>query len=109
MDQSPTQTWLGRNWKWVVPVGCLAPVFCCASPIVLLLTIVFGALKSSDVYADALSKAKADERVKALLGEPIEPGFWVNGKIEVTGPAGSADLAIPFPGPRGLPPFTCRQ
>jgi hypothetical protein len=23
MDQLPQRSWLGRNWKWLVPVGCL--------------------------------------------------------------------------------------
>ena len=101
MDQPPTRNWWGRNWKWIIPVGCLTPIVCCGVPTILIFTLVFGAIKSSDAYKDALSTAKADDRVKTLLGEPIEAGYWVSGKVEVSGPSGSADLAIPLSGPKG--------
>jgi hypothetical protein len=39
--------------------------------------------------------------VKTLLGEPIEPRFWVSGKLKVSGPSGVANLAIPITGPKG--------
>ena len=38
-------------------------------------SIVFGAIKSSDAYKSALVKAKADPRVVAALGSPIEDGI----------------------------------
>jgi len=102
MDQPPPRSWWARNWIWAVPVGCLVtPVFCCGGGLVVFFTVVFGALKSSDAYAEAVQKAQADGRVKALLGEPVAAGFWVSGKITLNGPAGSAELAIPLSGPRG--------
>jgi hypothetical protein len=101
MSQPPGPTWWGRNWKWVVPVGCLTPVVVCCGGIGLLVTFVFGALKSSEVYGDALSRARASEEVKTLLGEPIEAGFLVSGKVEVRDSTGTADLSIPVTGPKG--------
>lgn len=101
MDQPPQRSWWSRNWKWFVPIGCLVPLLGCGGLITLILVSVLGAIKSSEVYADALAKAKAHEEVKALLGEPIEAGFWVIGNLEVSGQAGSADLKIPLTGPKG--------
>lgn len=101
MEQLPKGTWWSRNWKWVVPVGCLTPIIVCGGGITLILAIVFGAMKSSDVYTEALARARASEEVIEALGEPIEPGFFVSGSIEVTGPSGNADLSIPIRGPQG--------
>ena len=101
MSQPPARTWWSRNWKWVVPVGCLTPAILCCGGGGLILTFVFGALKSSEVYTDALARAKANEEVRTLLGEPIEAGFWVSGSVEVGGTSGKADLSIPVSGPKG--------
>jgi len=101
MQREPKRTWWSRNWKWVVPVGCLTLVLVCGGLPTLLFFVIVGSIKSSDAYTEALAKAKANEEVKTLLGEPIEAGFWVNGSIEVSGPSGKADLAIPISGPKG--------
>ncbi|MEX0701876.1 MAG: cytochrome c oxidase assembly factor 1 family protein [Planctomycetales bacterium] len=101
MDQPPQRNWWSRNWKWVVPVGCLTPVVVCGGGIALLVFGVFGAIKSSDVYTEAIARAKANEEVQAALGEPIEEGFLVSGNINVSDATGNADLAIPISGPKG--------
>jgi hypothetical protein len=101
MSQPPARTWWSRNWKWVIPVGCLTPAVLCCGGGGLILTSVLGALKSSEVYTDALARAKANEEVRTLLGEPIEAGFWVSGSVEVGGTSGKADLSIPVSGPKG--------
>ncbi len=101
MDQPQKRTWWNRNWKWLVPVGCLTPIVVCSGVITLIFVFVFGAIKSSDVYTEALGRAKTNDEVRVLLGEPIEAGFWVTGSIEVSGSTGKADLAIPLSGPEG--------
>ena len=100
MYEPPRRSWFGRNWIWIVPVGILTPVICCASPFILIPTLVFGAIKSSDVYTEALAIAQGDDRAKSELGEPIKAGFWVNGNIQVNGAMGNANLAIPISGPK---------
>jgi Cytochrome oxidase complex assembly protein 1 len=65
-----------------------------------IVSIVFGAMKSSDAYKTALAKAKADPRVVNALGSPITDGFFVSGKANVSGASGEADLAIPISGPK---------
>jgi hypothetical protein len=93
-------TWWQRNWKWFVP-ACLGGVVLFAGFIVLIVTIVFGMMKSSDAYKQALAKARANPYVQEALGSPIEDGILVMGKINVNGSSGHADLAIPVSGPDG--------
>ena len=100
MQQPEKKGWWSRNWKWFVPVGCLSMLAVGAVVIVLIVTLVFGALKSSDVYKQALTKATANPTVISELGEPIEAGWMVSGSISVTGSSGEADISIPISGPR---------
>ncbi len=67
----------------------------------LIVLIVFGALKSTDVYKTALATARTDPRVINALGAPIEDGFFLSGNTNVNGASGKADLAIPITGPKG--------
>ena len=72
-----------------------------AGLVLVVISIAFGALKSSDAYKVALAKAKADPRVVNALGSPIKGGFFVSGKTNVTGSSGQADLTVPISGPNG--------
>ncbi len=111
MSESPSQqpsavqpqqkSWWGRNWIWVVPVGCLTPLLLCGGCLGLFVFGIFGALKSSEVYQQAVAKAQASEEVQSAIGEPIVAGTFVSGSIEVSGASGNADLAIPISGPKG--------
>ncbi len=68
--------------------------------IVGIVLLVFGAMKSSDVYKDALAKAKTEPAVTEALGSPIKDGFFVSGNTNVSGGSGEANLAIPISGPK---------
>jgi Cytochrome oxidase complex assembly protein 1 len=63
--------------------------------------IVFSAVKSTDVYKDALARAKAHPSVIEALGSPINEGFVVSGNTNVNGASGEANLSIPISGPKG--------
>jgi Cytochrome oxidase complex assembly protein 1 len=101
MSQATTPSWWGRNWKWVVPVGCLTPLVLCGGFIALIFALVFGAIKSSDVYKEAVARAKEAPAVQSALGTPITEGMFVSGNLNTGGASGSADLAIPISGPKG--------
>ncbi|NJN21145.1 MAG: hypothetical protein HC812_08090 [Leptolyngbya sp. RL_3_1] len=58
-------------------------------------------LKASHAYQTALDSVQTNEKVKALIGEPIEAGFWVSGEVELSGSSGAADLTLPVTGPKG--------
>ena len=44
--------WWSRNWKWFVPLGCLSMIGLVVVFVAAIVVIVFGALKSTDVYKD---------------------------------------------------------
>lgn len=101
----PRPNWWSRNWKWALPVGgcggCLFFLLIIAIFFSSIFLAVFGAMKSSDVYKTALSRAKSNPAVIEALGEPVKEGFLTSGSTNVNGASGSADLAIPISGPRG--------
>ena len=66
-----------------------------------IISIVFGAMKSSDAYKEALTKAKADPRVVSALGSPIADGWFVSGQTNVSGSSGRSDMKVPISGPKG--------
>ncbi len=101
MTQGSNKGWLEKNWKWVLPVGCVGTLLVVAALIVSLAVALFSMFRSSDVYAGALEQAIRHPEVIAALGEPVEPGWMVSGSMSVTAASGEADLAIPLGGPNG--------
>src|SRR5215813_5703821 len=93
--------WWKRNWKWFVPLGCFSVALLFLLFIGSILVIVFSAMKSTDVYKEALARAKADPAVIEALGSPIKEGFFLSGNTNVNGAAGESNLAIPISGPKG--------
>jgi len=103
--QAPRPGWWSRNWKWFLPTGC-----CLGTLLGIVLAIaIFGAgivglisgvskiLKSSEPYQTAVARAKANEKVVAALGTPIEEGFPM-GSVNTNNNSGDADLSIPVTG-----------
>ena len=107
MDQSLTQpairkpNWWKRNWKWFVPVGCFSVALMFLAFVGSILVIIFSAMKSTDVYKEALARAKTDSAVMEALGSPTKDGFLVSGNTNVNGASGESNLAIPISGPKG--------
>lgn len=91
------KSWLAKNWKWLVLVLATG---CIALPVGLVL-MIFGLIKNTTPYKVAIQEAASDQRVIGLIGEPIEPGWWVSGSTETSGGKGSTDLMIPVSGPNG--------
>jgi hypothetical protein len=95
------KSWFGRNWVWVVPVVVVTPVLTCVGLATLLGVLLFGLLKGSEPYRDALEAARQSPALRSELGTPIEAGFMVGGSIELENDAGTADLTFPVSGPNG--------
>jgi hypothetical protein len=84
---------LGKHWMRGLAV---------AAGFALLLSIfVIVSLGDSDASKMAFGAAQASPSVKERLGEPIKQGLFVSGSIEISGPSGHADIAIPIRGPKG--------
>ena len=84
-----------------MPLGCFTVALLFLAFIGSILVIVFSAMKSTEVYKEALARAKADPAVIEVLGSPIKEGFLVSGNTNVNGASGESNLAIPISGPRG--------
>jgi hypothetical protein len=93
--------WWKRNWKWFVPLGCFSIALLLVVFVASVVFIVFSAVKSTDVYKDALARAKEHPAVIEALGSPITEGFLVSGNTNVDGASGEANLSIPITGPKG--------
>ena len=89
----PPRNWWQRNWKWVVPTGCLAML-------ALFVLSFFTVFRHTDVFREAVARAEASPQARAELGEPIREGWWVMGRVRMTGPSGYANLSIPLKGSR---------
>jgi hypothetical protein len=68
---------------------------------ILLVGVIMGIIGNSDVSKLAFATAQVSPAVKERLGEPVKRGFFTSGSIEISGPTGKADIAIPISGPRG--------
>jgi hypothetical protein len=89
----PPPSWWQRNWKWVVPAGCL-------SILALFALFFFTVFRHTDVFREAIARAEANPQVRAELGEPIREGWWIAGHVRTTGPSGNAAISIPLKGSR---------
>ncbi len=101
MPDAPRQGWWQRHWRWAIPLLC---VFCLgffAGVLALFMSVLFGAMRSSDVYITAMQRVRDSPQVVAALGAPIEPAWYLTGNLETSGTSGKADLKIPISGPKG--------
>lgn len=98
---APKPGWFARNWMWLVPLGCLAPIIGLVLFIGGIVAVVGGAVRMSDPYKIGIERARESLEVASALGEPLEVGWLVSGNINVNGPSGSADLSVPLSGPDG--------
>jgi hypothetical protein len=87
-------------WVWV-GLGCSALLLALIGFVAFILFVVFGAMRSSVPYKDALAHAQTDPRVVELLGSPVRPGYFFTGSINTQNDSGNADLTIPISGPKG--------
>ena len=72
--------------------------------VAIVLFAIRGSMLRSDVYADALARARAHPELVATIGTPITPGFMPIGSVSTStedGGSGRADLVIGIEGPRG--------
>jgi TonB family protein len=91
---------LGRNWKWMLPVGCLGLILAGVALVGGIVFVAMSAIKSSDVYKGALGVAQTHPAAVERLGEPIRDGWLVKGNVEFDGNGGRANFEVPVSGPK---------
>ena len=97
---APAPGWWSRNWLWCVPAIVVTGAIFLAGFLFMVISLVFGAMKSSEPYKDSVAKALADPKVREALGTPVKDGFFFTGNINVTNDSGRAELDIPLEGPK---------
>ena len=101
LSSPPPAGWWRRNWKWAVPTGCIVLVGGGVGFLVLIFALVFGLMKSTEVYETALYEAQTDPAVIEHLGNRIKDGLIFSGNMEVNSTSGYADIVIPISGQKG--------
>jgi len=86
-------------WKWGV-IGCLAALGILIAGAAGVVFLVFGAIKSTEVYRGARLSAEKDPRVIEALGAPMHPGLLVWGTVNYDNGQGDADFHFPLIGPK---------
>ena len=87
-------------WVWV-GIGCGVAFVGLIAFIAFIVVVVFGAMRSSEPYKEAVRRAQSDPRVIAALGSSTEATFFVSGNIQTENHEGRAKLDIPMRGPKG--------
>lgn len=96
------KSWFSRNWLWVVPVsGCLLGILLLVFGVGAALFGVTKLITGSEPYEFALDRAKTNEQVVHIIGEPIETDGIMQGNISIKNSKGEADIRIPIKGPDG--------
>jgi cytochrome oxidase complex assembly protein 1 len=101
MDQPRERSWWGRNWKWVVPLGCLTPFLLVGGCVATFAILIFASLKNSEAYNKSFEAVCASKEVQSELGSPIRPAFLVSGGIYVNTLGGHAQVSYDVSGPKG--------
>ena len=98
--------WQNRTWrdiehfkqtqrKWAISglilVFVILPIF----------FISISSMLKGEAYQLSLSIIQSNPEVIQLIGEPIEPGFFVMGSVSTSGPDGKASLQYSLTGPLG--------
>lgn len=93
--------WFARNWKWVVPSGCLVVFLSVLVFTACIFFFVTSVMKQSEAYQTALARGRENPTLIAAIGTPMKEGRFTSGSTNVSGPSGQASLAIPLSGPKG--------
>ncbi|TCI93084.1 cytochrome c oxidase assembly factor Coa1 family protein [Tenacibaculum sp. M341] len=105
MENRNEKSWIGKNWPWLLPVGC------CSGCLIMILVFVFGvgtaafgifnALVDSSPMEDAVILASNNEKVVEYLGDDIESSGFPNGEISINNDDGHVDFSIGIHGTKG--------
>src|ERR687894_2188048 len=86
---------LGRNWKWMLPVGCLGLILAGVALVAGIVFVAMSAIKSSEVYKGALGVVQSHPEAVERLGQPIQDGWFVKGNVRFDSSGGNANFEVP--------------
>jgi amino acid transporter len=92
------KSWLERNPLWKIPLGCLILLLLLGLVGFVLIALISGTFRHSDVYKTAMAEAAANAQVQERIGQPIESGWFIFGALHLNGSTGDANFSIPISG-----------
>jgi cytochrome oxidase complex assembly protein 1 len=95
------KSWLDRNARWKIPLGCLTVIVFFGGFVAVIFTVVEVSFRKSAVYQQALDRTERNPEVANRIGVPLRPGRVLQGQLNVSGSSGKAHMAIPVTGSRG--------
>jgi hypothetical protein len=100
------KSWWKRNWKWLVPLSGIILIslgIFFSSGMDGIATDLVQAYEDTELYDNALEKAKSDERVTELLGEikPIDQLAILEGHVEYSNDNKTVNSSIRIIGNKG--------
>lgn len=95
------KSWWNRNWKWLVPTGCLSIILLFVLFIVGIFFGVTSMMTDSDVYKEVMTEVQHNTIILQKLGKPIEEDGMTSGNISLSNDTGNCDLQIPIKGSKG--------
>lgn len=91
----------GAKWVFLGCGGCLTLLILGGLCFAGFVWLVMGAIKGTDVYAEAFKRMQNSAQVQESLGTPIEAGWMFQGSVNYANGAGNADISVPVTGPKG--------
>ncbi|WDF64768.1 cytochrome c oxidase assembly factor Coa1 family protein [Flavobacterium sp. KACC 22763] len=95
------QSWLNRNWKWLIPSGCLTLLLLAALFIGGIFYEVTSVLKDSEAYKESMIAVENNKLVVEKLGSPVETDGMVSGTVTSHNDVRTCDVQVPLKGPKG--------
>ena len=95
------KNWWDRNWKWLIPTGCLSLLILLGLFIAGVFFGVTSMMKESDVYKEVMTEVQHNKLIIEKLGSPIEESGMTSGNISLSNDIGNCDLQIPIKGSKG--------
>ncbi len=90
----------GCLW-WAIPLGCLGVLVICGGIGGSAWFFGMNYLKESAPYKTATTLAQNNPQVQEILGDNIQPGWAIQGKMAIENNDGSVDMSIPLTGSKG--------
>jgi hypothetical protein len=90
-----------KNWAIVIPCGCGGAILLVLAIIGIVVTVAMGAIKNTEPYQQGVALAQENARVIEVLGNPVEPGWFLSGNVSVNDASGEASFSVPLEGPEG--------
>jgi hypothetical protein len=95
------RSWWDRNWKWLIPTGCLSLILIFSLFIGGIFYAITSSMKNSAPYKEAIKQVQKNKLVTEKLGDFIESDGMITGEVNISGPSGTVDLQIPIKGTKG--------